>query len=117
MTKSVLMIDDEEDFVEVMIQLLQNKGYENAQYATNGKSGINLYKQFSHDFVFIDSKMPYLDGFQVAKELHIINPQVNIYIISGSPTIETTVKIKNIPIKGTLLKPIKVEQIIDILNQ
>lgn len=111
------MIDDEEDFVETMIQLLKNKGYENAQYTTNGKSGIDLYKQFLHDVVFIDSKMPYLDGFEVAKELNSINPQVSIYMISGSPTTETTAKIKNIQIKGTLLKPIKVEQIIDILNQ
>lgn len=117
MTKSVLMIDDEEDFVEAMVQILQNKGYDKAQYANDGKSGITLYNQFFHDVVFIDSKMPYMDGFQVAKELFIINPKAHIYMISGSPTIETTAKINNIPIQGTLLKPIKAEQIMDILNQ
>jgi len=64
----ILVIDDEEDFLDLMRNGLEPQGYE-VITATDGTNGLAKAKVSKPDLVICDIKMPKKDGFQVLKEM------------------------------------------------
>lgn len=51
--------------------------------AENGTKGLQRIKEKSYDLVFLDLKMPGMDGVQVLKEIKRINRNLPVYIITA----------------------------------
>ena len=70
MSKKVLMIDDDPEFVEAISNLLDAKGYD-VHTASNGKDGVAAAKAENPDIILLDVMMTTKhEGFDVARELH-----------------------------------------------
>ena len=70
MAKTVLMIDDDPEFVEATTNLLEAKGYE-VESASNGKDGFAKAKAINPDMILLDVMMTTeSEGFDVAREMH-----------------------------------------------
>lgn len=70
MSKKVLMIDDDPEFVDAISNLLDAKGYE-VHTASNGKDGVAKAKAEDPDIILLDVMMTTNnEGFNVACELH-----------------------------------------------
>ena len=70
MSKKVLMIDDDPEFVDAISNLLDAKGYE-VHTASNGKDGVAKAKAEDPDIILLDVMMTTNnEGFNVARELH-----------------------------------------------
>lgn len=70
MSKKVLMIDDDPEFVEAISNLLDARGYD-VHTASNGKEGVEKAKAENPDLILLDVMMTTKDeGFNVARELH-----------------------------------------------
>jgi DNA-binding response OmpR family regulator len=70
MSKKVLMIDDDPEFVDAISNLLDAKGYE-VHTASNGKDGVAKAKAENPDIILLDVMMTTKnEGFNVARELH-----------------------------------------------
>jgi len=70
MSKKVLMIDDDPEFVDAISNLLDAKGYE-VHTASNGKDGVAKAKAEDPDIILLDVMMTTKnEGFNVARELH-----------------------------------------------
>lgn len=81
MAKKVLVIDDDSDFVESIMNLLEARGYAVAS-ASNGKEGVQKAKSEKPDLVLLDVMMTTKDeGFNVARELHGIEGLANTPVI------------------------------------
>lgn len=52
----------------------------------NGEKLLVGYKEERFDAVFLDIEMPLLDGFETARKLIAINPEINIVFISNKET-------------------------------
>ncbi|MBS3807187.1 MAG: sigma-54-dependent Fis family transcriptional regulator [Bacteroidales bacterium] len=87
----ILAIDDEKSILESLKEILE---YENHQVdiASEGEEGIELYKNNKYDAVFLDIKMPKMDGLEVLDQLNQISPEVPVIMISGHGTIDTAVE-------------------------
>jgi response regulator RpfG family c-di-GMP phosphodiesterase len=59
----VLLIDDEPDFAQIVAFRLKSKGYI-VYSAKSGQEGIELIKKENPDIVFLDLKMPQMDGWR-----------------------------------------------------
>ncbi len=68
MPKTILVIDDEPDFLDVMKDLLGSTGY-NVLTAEDGRTGVETVNRFMPHLVFLDIAMPGMDGFDVLFEL------------------------------------------------
>ncbi len=79
---SILVIDDDEQVRDVVCQMLKGAGYEVAQ-ASDGKIGVNLYKNVPADLVITDILMPNEDGLEAITELKKDFPDVKIIAMSG----------------------------------
>ena len=70
MTKKILMIDDDPEFVDATSNLLDAKGYE-VITAQNGKDGVEKAKAKKPNLILLDVMMTTKsEGFDVAREMH-----------------------------------------------
>lgn len=78
----VLVVDDQADFRELLMFWLQSKGY-SVITAEHGKRAIELIKEKSPDIMFIDLRMPVMDGIETIKNVRQFNQELPIIIISS----------------------------------
>jgi len=79
----VLTIDDSPVFLAVFNELLEKfPGVSVVTSASNGVDGLAAAAERSPDIVFVDLKMPGLDGLQVTERLRQQNPATRVVLIS-----------------------------------
>jgi two-component system alkaline phosphatase synthesis response regulator PhoP len=78
--QTVLIVDDEPDFVTMLKQDLQSEGYA-VDVAYNGVEAIQKVKQSLPDIIVLDIMMPEKDGFAVCSELKNDDRYADIPII------------------------------------
>lgn len=64
----LLVIDDESGIRSALAQVFEYEGHE-VREAEDGHEGIELAESFRPDVIFLDVKMPGLDGFEVLERL------------------------------------------------
>jgi two-component system, OmpR family, alkaline phosphatase synthesis response regulator PhoP len=68
MPKKILAVDDEKHIVRLVEVNLQRAGY-NVVTAYDGREALEKVKSEKPDLVVLDVMMPYMDGFEVLKNL------------------------------------------------
>ena len=82
MSINVLVIDDEEVIRKSFILALEDTGY-NVETAESGEKGIKKARETNFDLIFLDLRMPGLDGVKTLRELWGIGQTVPIYITTA----------------------------------
>ena len=67
MTK-IMIVDDEENFLELMINLLQNEGFEVIP-AENGRQCLDKLRTVKPDLILMDMMMPGISGKETVKKI------------------------------------------------
>jgi CheY-like chemotaxis protein len=79
---ATLVVDDDISSRETLKEILQKNGYKT--YAVkDGLTAIQLVKKTHFDVVFIDVKLPGMDGFQTLEEIKKIDPVTNAIMMTG----------------------------------
>lgn len=79
---TVLVTDDEDDFRRLMVFWLKSKGYLVID-TDSGEKAIELVKLKNPDILFMDLRMPNMDGPQAIKKIREFNQDVPVIIISA----------------------------------
>lgn len=79
---SILVVDDEPDMCWALENILSPEGYQIAT-ATSGKKALELANETRFEVVFIDAKLPDVDGLELSSRIKETNPQAAIVMISG----------------------------------
>jgi DNA-binding NtrC family response regulator len=87
----VLVIDDEAEIRESLETLLQLEGYTVTSAAT-GTEGTTLLGERSFDIVLLDLALPDKNGMDVLSEIHMVNPQQPVIMITAYGTVENAVR-------------------------
>jgi len=82
MSINILVIDDEEVIRKSFILALDGTGY-NVETAESGEKGIEKARENNFDLIFLDLRMPGLDGVQTLRELWKLGQTVPIYITTA----------------------------------
>lgn len=82
--ETILIVDDEEDFLDMVSETLQNSGYRTL-VANSGSKALDLYarRRKDIDLVLLDIIMPEMDGAEVFHSLKKIAPDVKVVFCSG----------------------------------
>lgn len=80
----ILIVDDEVDMCWALESILIPKGYKSYS-VTSGKEGLELLKQLypSVRLIFLDVKLPDIDGLKLANVIKQYYPEIKIAIITG----------------------------------
>lgn len=87
---NVLVVDDEEDFVEMFSLRLQEIG-ENVTGVYSGREGLDALEKGDFDVVVLDVKMPGMDGIETLKEIRRRFPLVEVILLTGHGSVDTAV--------------------------
>jgi DNA-binding response OmpR family regulator len=68
MSKLVLVVDDEEEFLYQIKRMLERAGL-NVATATSGMEALSMLKDISPDLILLDVMMPKMTGWDVAKTI------------------------------------------------
>lgn len=111
-TLSVLVIDDEEDFVETLVNRLRRRKI-NARGVTSGEAALETLARDGFDVVLLDIKMPGgMDGIETLREIRKRWPLVSVILLTGHASMETSVEGIQIGAFDYLLKPVKLEDLL-----
>jgi len=78
----ILLVDDEADFTQPMHAWLTSEGY-SVDVAGDGNTAINMIKKGPPDIVFLDLKMPDMDGQETLKKIREFNKEIPVIIITA----------------------------------
>ena len=115
MTKSVIVIDDDEDTVRLFSEFLEENNIRVIGNGYDGITAVKLYKKTKPDVVLIDLNMPNGSGFYAIKKIHDINPKAHIIAVSADGSFATEEKLENLNIP-LIQKPFKMDQVISMIQ-
>ncbi len=113
--KTVLIVDDEEDFCHFVKLNLEQTGSYKVLTATSGAEGISLARRYQPDLILLDIIMPTMTGTQVAEALRSDDATKNIPIIFVTAIVKRgEVGARDYQFGGNyfVFKPVKLDELI-----
>ena len=111
-TANVLVVDDEKTVCNSCKKILTQEGY-NVDTALSGEEALNKVKGNGFDVVIADWKMPEIDGMEVIRRIKRDNPNVIVIMITGYPSIESSIKAIRSGVSDYVAKPFTPEELSD----
>jgi len=103
-SRKILVIDDEEGIRDVLGTILQDGGHR-VVLAETSRKGLEKFKKNDFDLVLTDLGMPEMSGWQLAKKIKKIDPNVPVGLITGWEVATTKEKMKEKGVDFILSKP------------
>jgi DNA-binding NtrC family response regulator len=110
MADKVLLVDDEEDFLEVMAERMRARGFDVTTSSTASEA-LEMIEKVSYDAVILDFMMPGMDGFQTLEEIKERRPESQIILLTGYATLEKGVEAMKLGATDFIEKPADLEKL------
>jgi two-component system nitrogen regulation response regulator NtrX len=107
----VLVVDDEAAIREAMRMILEYEGFE-CVLAASGPDGLAAVERESPDLVFLDIRMPGMDGLDVLDRIRATNEWLPVVIVSGHGTVATAVEATRRGAFDFIEKPLESERVL-----
>lgn len=114
----ILFIDDDPLALETMTKAVQVFGHQ-ALMASNGQQGLMLAAQQRPDIIFIDMRLPDMDGLTVLKRLkeQPASSDIPMLVLSAGPEVDAAEQVIAAGARAYLCKPIRLQTLIDTIQQ
>jgi DNA-binding NtrC family response regulator len=111
----ILVVDDERDTCRMISFILEKEGYKVAK-VYDGEQAIKKIKAKGYNLMILDYKLPDINGIDVLKEVHQIDPSLKVIMISayGSPCIKSMAK--KFGVYRFLDKPFDVKKLVKVVK-
>jgi two-component system, OmpR family, response regulator CpxR len=116
MITKVLLVDDEEQFLEVLAQRLETRNFQ-VTSVFNGDDAIEFVNSHEVDVVVLDVLMPGRDGIETLREIKRIKPLVEVVMLTGHATVQTAIEGMKLGAYDFLMKPTDTSELVEKLNK
>lgn len=106
----VLVVDDEQVIRDLFCRLLKEEY--RVVTAKDGYEAVQAAKKSPFDVIFMDVKLPGMNGVQTYKEIKKINPEATVFMMTAFEVPELIEKALNEGASGCLYKPFNVADVI-----
>ncbi len=113
MAASILLVDDNENFLSFLETVFSKRGYD-VKTASNGAEALRLIDQRSFALAILDIRMGPVDGLSLLTEIKRREPFLKSIIITGYPTPESRSRAFQNGASAYLTKPVDLEDLVDI---
>jgi signal transduction histidine kinase len=112
---SILLVDDEIDFLENLGQRLELRGLPTAT-ASSGRMALQILDDRPVDVVILDVRMPGMDGIETLRRIKEAHPRVEVVMLTGHADLESALEGMRFGFFDYLTKPVQLEQLLDKIN-
>lgn len=116
MKKHVLVIDDDRDHAESIVDILTMRGYQ-VEAAFSGEAGIKIFRDHDFDIVFMDVKLPGMNGVEAFFEFKKIRPNAKVMMMTGYSLEQLISQAIENGALGVLRKPFAIAELLQVLNE
>lgn len=113
---SVLLVDDEADFVETLAERLELRGFA-PRVALNGETALSLIDEEAPGVMVLDLKMPGMGGLQVLREGLRRLPGLPVIMLTGHGSEQERDEAMAIGARNYLQKPVDIETLSQMLKK
>jgi YesN/AraC family two-component response regulator len=107
---TVLVIDDDHMVLELLQEYLKDEEYQ-VITAGSGEEGVSKIRSVRVDIALIDYKMPGMDGLETIEKITHSDPDTVTILMTGFPTIDSSIKAMKLGASNYILKPFKLEEV------
>ncbi|WP_243545380.1 response regulator [Pseudodesulfovibrio tunisiensis] len=108
----IMLVDDEERLLQTTKKLFNKMGIE-VITTTNGEEAVDLINKENIHVVFMDIKMPGIDGMETLRKIKKENPLVEVIILTGHATMESAVEGLKLGAMDYLIKPLSMKNFLE----
>jgi DNA-binding NtrC family response regulator len=114
---SILLVDDTPDSLDVLVEHLENAGFEVA-VALSGENAFKVIDKFIPDLILLDVKLSGIDGFETCFRLKQQAATQDVPVIFITGLTETVDKVKGFSVGGVdyITKPFQCEEVLMRVN-
>lgn len=91
MPRKILIVDDDVELREEMADLLVNEGH-SVDTALFRPGDLHCFNPEAYEVIILDFKMPELNGSDLLRLIPSKNPPIKVFVVSGRPFVEKTLK-------------------------
>jgi len=111
MSISVLLVDDEETFVQTLAKRLTLRRMQ-VETANSGGQALEQVRERPVDVVVVDMKMPDMNGIEVTRAIKREQPLVEVILLTGHASLEASVEGMEVGAFDYLLKPVAIDELV-----
>ncbi len=112
MAGRLLVLDDEENYAEMLQDLLREHNY-CVDMATRPERAIDQLEDIPYDLVISDYKMPVMDGADFLSKARQLYPNLPFILVSGLMNTPELVKVANMGVTLVMEKPLDTEAFLE----
>ncbi|MBF0471145.1 MAG: response regulator [Gammaproteobacteria bacterium] len=114
----ILIVEDKVDNQRLLRQMMESVGFE-VEVATNGGEGVALFEQWHPDFIWMDMRMPVMDGYAATRKIRTLQggEKVIICALTASAFEEERESILAAGCNDMIRKPIVTDSLFATMRQ
>jgi two-component system OmpR family response regulator len=112
----LLIVDDEQDFLETIIKRLKARKIEVAG-AESGYQALELLDSQDFDIIILDVKMPGMDGIEALREIKKKKPLVEVIMLTGHASVESGIQGMQLGAFDYVMKPVALDELLEKVRQ
>ena len=109
-SEKILVVDDELFVRELRLEFLSTQGYE-VILADSGEKAVQMMSIQTADVILLDLKMSGMDGIEALKQIKKTAPDAIAIIMTGYPTIESSIEALRYGACDYVIKPFKLNDL------
>lgn len=113
---NILIVDDNISLCKTMSFVLERKGYA-VTTSKDGPEAIERVKERSFDVVFMDIKMPFMDGVEAYKKIKKIRPQAAVVMMTAYSVEDLVQEALREGAYGIIYKPLDIEKVVALIEE
>jgi len=112
---SILIVDDNVSLCRSMSLVLERRGYA-VTTATDGPDGIAIVEERPFDIIFMDVKMPLMDGVETYKRIKKMRPEAVVVMMTAYAVEDLVQEALQEGAYGIIYKPLDIEKVVALIE-
>ncbi|MBI4847099.1 MAG: sigma-54-dependent Fis family transcriptional regulator [Nitrospirae bacterium] len=115
-SEKILVVDDDSNLLEVLRMRLESANYE-VVTALKEDDAVQAVREHTFDLAIIDLQLAERDGISVMKDVHQINPEIPVLILTAYGSIESAVEAMRKGAYSYLTKPFEPQELLQQIDE
>ncbi len=116
MGKKIMVVDDQVGIRFLLKEILEREGYE-VLLCANGKEALSVLHQHELSLVFLDMKIPGMDGLEILIQIRKYKPDLKVVVMTAYGELVTIREAVELNVVGYFTKPFDIDDIRLFVNR